>query len=321
LESRLMDATFRQIQVFETAARHLSFSRAARELHMTQPGVSTHLRQLERHIGLPLFEQVGKKIFLTSAGLEMLRYSRAIIQQLKETDTVFAELKAIHRGLLNVAVISAGDYFFPGLLAEFCRRHEGVTVRLTVNNRDEIVHQLLENTTDISVLLRPPDSADIVAVGFAPQPHLIVAPPNHPLAGRKRIPIEALAEESFIVRERGSDTRQAMDEMLAERGMKFRIAMEIRSTETIKQAVIAGMGVSFLSTHTVGDELDLGRLIVLDVEGFPVMRKWHIVHHKSKRLPPVATAFKEFLIQEGASQIIRLVGRHGHDSDTCEESS
>jgi DNA-binding transcriptional LysR family regulator len=308
-----MDATFRQIQVFETVARHMSFSRAARELHMSQPGVSTHLKQLERSTGLPLFEQVGRKIFLTSAGMEMLRYSRVIIQQLKETDTAFAELKAIQRGLLNVAVISAGDYFFPGLLAEFCKRHEGVTIRLTVNNRDEIVRQLLENTTDLSVLLRPPDSPDIVAEAFAPQPHLIVAPPNHPLAGCKHIPIGELANESFIVRERGSDTRLAMDETLAETRAKFKITMEIRSTETIKQAVAAGMGVSFVSAHTVGDELSLGRLVVLDVEGFPVMRKWHIVHHKSKRLPPVATAFKEFLLQEGAEQIIRLVGHCGYE--------
>jgi LysR family transcriptional regulator, low CO2-responsive transcriptional regulator len=314
----VLDATFRQIQVFETVARLLSFSRAARELHMSQPGVSTHLRQLERHTGLPLFEQVGKKIFLTSAGLEMLRYSRVIIQQLKETGTAFEELKAVHRGLLNVAVISAGDYFFPGLLAEFCRRHEGVTVRLTVNNRDEIVRQLLENTTDLSVLLRPPDSPDIVAEPFAPQPHLIVAPPRHPLADRKRIPIAELANESFIVRERGSDTRMAMDETLAETRAKFKITMEIRSTETIKQAVIAGMGLSFVSAHTVGDELNLGRLVVLDVDGFPVMREWHIVHHKSKRLPPVATAFKEFLLAEGAAQIIRLVGCYGHEKIPCE---
>jgi LysR family transcriptional regulator, low CO2-responsive transcriptional regulator len=316
-----MDATFRQIQVFETVARHLSFSRAAQELHISQPGVSTHLRQLEMCAGLPLFEQVGRKIFLTSAGLEMLRYSRVIIQQLKETDTAFAELKAIHRGVLNVAVISAGDYFFPGLLAEFCKRHKGVTVRLMVSNRDEIVRLFSENTTDLSVLLRPPDHSDIVAEAFAPQPHVIIAPPQHPLAGRKRIPLSALTNESFIVRERGSDTRLAMDEVLAETHTKFKITMEIRSTETIKQAVIAGMGVSFLSTHTVGLELDLGRLVVLDVEGFPAMRAWHIVHHKSKRLPPVATAFKEFLLKEGAELIERLVGNHDYRAKTSEGTS
>jgi DNA-binding transcriptional LysR family regulator len=316
-----MDATIRQIQVFETVARHLSFSRAARELHISQPGVSTHLRQLETITGLPLFEQVGRKVFLTSAGQEMLRHSRVIIQQLKETDTAFAELKAIHRGVLNVAVISAGDYFFPGLLAEFCKRHQGVTVRLVVSNRDEIVRLFLENTTDLSVLLRPPDNTDIVSEAFAPQPHVIIAPPQHPLAGCRSIPMSALAGESFIVRERGSDTRLAMDEVLAETRTRFKITMEISSTETIKQAVIAGMGVSFLSAHTVGDELDLGRLVVLDVEGFPVMREWHIVHHKSKRLPPVATAFKEFLLQEGAEQIDRLVGRRGRMAKASEEPS
>jgi LysR family transcriptional regulator, low CO2-responsive transcriptional regulator len=306
---RMKDATFRQIEVFETVARHLSYSRAAEELHMSQPGVSIHLRQLERHTGVPLFEQVGKKVFLTSAGHEILRYSRTIIKHLKETNQALAEIKEVRRGRLNVAVISAGDYFFPGLLAEFCRRHDGVTVRLTVSNREETVRQVVENTTDLSVLLHPPENPDMVAEAFAPQPHVIIAPPEHPLAPLINISMHALEDEPFIVREQGSDTRLAMDELLAESRIKFNITMEIRSTETIKHAVIAGMGLSFLSAHTVGQELELGQLAVLDVEGFPVMRKWHIVHHKNKRLPPVALAFKEFLLQEGAAQIERLVGR------------
>ena len=301
--------TFRQVKVFETVARHLNYSRAAAELRMSQPGVSSHVRQLERHSGLPLFEQVGKKIFLTSAGHELLRYSRAILQQLKEADEALAALKGVRGGRLNIAVISAGDYFFPGLLAEFCRRHESVTVQLAVNNREEIVRQLAENTTDLTVLLRPPGNPDIVAEAFAPQPHVIIAPPGHALVRKRRIPLQALAQEAFIVREQGSDTRLAMDELLAESRVRFNIAMEIRSTETIKQAVIAGMGISFLSAHTIGLELELGRLAVLDVEGFPVMREWHVAHHKSKRLPPVAVAFKEFLLQEGAALIERLVGR------------
>jgi len=302
------NATFRQVKVFEAVARHLNYSRAAEELRMSQPGVSLHVKQLERHAGLPLFEQLGKKIHLTSAGHEMLRYSRAIIQQLKEADEALAALKGIRGGLLNIAVISAGDYFFPGLLAEFCRRHENVTVRLTVNNREEILHQLTENTTDLTVLLRPPENPDIVAEAFAPQPHVIIAAPEHWLARKRHIPLQALVKEAFIVRERGSDTRLAMEELLAECRVKFNVTMEIKSTETIKQAVIAGMGISFLSAHTLGTELELGRLSVLDVEGFPLMRKWHIVHHKNKRLPAVAVAFKEFLLQEGAALIERLVG-------------
>jgi len=302
-------ATFRQVRVFATVARHLNYSRAAQELRMSQPGVSNHVKQLERHAGLPLFEQMGRKIYLTTAGHEMLRYSRAIIQQFKEADEALAALKGIRGGRLNIAVISAGDYFFPGLLAEFCRRHDSVTVRLSVNNREEIVRQLTENTTDLTVLLRPPENTDMVAEAFAPQPHVIIAAPAHGLVRKRHISLPTLANEAFIVRERGSDTRLAMEELLAESGVKFNVTMEIKSTETIKQAVIAGMGISFLSAHTIGRELELGRLAVLDVEGFPVMRKWHIVHHRNKRLPPVAVAFKEFLLQEGAALIERLVGR------------
>ena len=305
----MKNATFRQVKVFEAVARHLNYSRAAEELRMSQPGVSIHVRQLERHAGLPLFEQLGKRIYLTSAGREMLRYSRALIEQLKEADDALAALKGVSGGLLNIAVISAGDYFFPGLLAEFCRRHEDVTVQLTVDNREEVLHRLGENTIDLAVLLRPPEHPEMVAEAFAPQPHVIIAAPEHRLARKRHVSLQELAHEAFIVRERGSDTRLAMEELLAEFRVKFNVTMEIKSTETIKQAVIAGMGVSFLSAHTIGLELELGRLSVLDVEGFPVMRKWHIVHHKNKRLPAVAAAFKEFLLQEGAALIERLVGR------------
>ena len=305
----MKNVTFRQVEVFEAVARHLNYSRAAKELRMSQPGVSNHVKHLEGHAGLPLFEQLGKKIYLTSAGHEMLRCSRAIIRQLREADEGIAALRGMRGGRLNIAVISAGDYFFPGLLAEFCRRHENVTVRLTVNNREEIVRQLAENTTDLTMLLRPPENLDTVAEAFAPQPHVIIAAPEHGLVRKRHISLQGLANEAFIVREQGSDTRLAMEELLAEFRVKFNITMEIKSTETIKQAVIAGMGISFLSAHTIGRELGLGQLSVLDVEGFPVMRKWHIVHHKNKRLPPVAVAFKEFLLLEGAALIERLVGR------------
>jgi DNA-binding transcriptional LysR family regulator len=305
----MQNATFRQVRVFEAVARHLSYSRAAKELRMSQPGVSSHVRQLEVQAGAPLFEQLGKKVYLTSAGQEMLRCARAILRQLTETEEALAAQRGIRGGRLDIAVISAGDYFFPGLLAEFCRRHERVSVRLTVNNREEIVRQLAENTTDLTVLLRPPENPDMLAEAFAPQPHVIIAAPDHELAGKRRIPLQALAKEAFIVREQGSDTRIAMEELLAESRVRFNVTMEIKSTETIKQAVIAGMGVSFLSAHTIGQEIELGRLAVLDVEGFPVLRKWHIVHHRNKRLPPVAVAFKEFLLQEGAALIERLVGR------------
>lgn len=299
----MRNATLRQLKIFETVARRLSFSRAAEELYLTQPAVSTQVKQLEEHAGLPLFEQLGKKIYLTPAGNEMLHYSRAILEQFREADDAMARLKGISGGTLNVAVISAGDYFFPRLLAAFTKRNTDVRLNLAVHNREELLHQLTDNLTDLAVMVRPPKDMDTANVSFAPHPYVIVAPPDHPLVGKSDIPLEALAEEPFIVREKGSDTWNSMEEGFAGRLPNLNIAMEITSTETIKQAVIAGMGISFLSAHTISMELQVGKLAVLDVAGFPVMLNWFVVHRNNKRLPPVALAFKEFLIEEGAAQI------------------
>ncbi|WP_159836232.1 LysR family transcriptional regulator [Burkholderia sp. 8Y] len=301
--SVLRNATLRQLKIFETVARRLSFSRAAEELYLTQPAVSTQVKQLEEHAGLPLFEQLGKKIYLTPAGNEMLHYSRAILEQFREADDAMARLKGISGGTLNVAVISAGDYFFPRLLAEFTKRNTDVRLNLAVHNREELLHQLSDNLTDLAVMVRPPRDMDTVNVSFAPHPYVIVAPPDHPLVGQANIPLETLADEPFIVRERGSDTWNSMEEGFAGRLTNLNVAMEITSTETIKQAVIAGMGLSFLSAHTISMELQVGKLAVLDIEGFPVMLNWFVVHRNNKRLPPVALAFKQFLIEEGAAQI------------------
>ncbi|MDN4573384.1 LysR family transcriptional regulator [Pandoraea cepalis] len=296
-------ATLRQLKVFEAVARHLSFSRAAEELHLTQPAVSTQVKQLESHVGLPLFEQLGKKVFLTPAGAEMLHYSRAIIALFRETEEAMDHLKGITGGKLNVAVISAGDYFFPRLLAAFTARHPGVTLNLTVHNREELLHQLTENLTDLAVMVRPPPEIDTINEAFAPHPYVIVAPPDHPLASQRQIPFSRLTEEPFISRERGSDTWNSLQDAFGQRTQRLKITMEIASTETIKQAVVAGMGISFLSAHTVGMELQTGQLTVLDVQGFPAWQSWYVVHRRSKRLPPVALAFREFLLAEGAALI------------------
>ncbi|MDR5829069.1 LysR family transcriptional regulator [Caballeronia sp. LP006] len=299
----MRNATLRQLKIFETVARRLSFSRAAEELYLTQPAVSTQVKQLEEHAGMPLFEQLGKKIYLTTAGNEMLHHSRAILEQFREADDAMARLKGVSGGTLNVAVISAGDYFFPRLLAAFTKRNTDVRLNLAVHNREELLHQLTDNLTDLAVMVRPPRDMDTVNISFAPHPYVIVAPPDHPLVGLKDVPLEALADEPFIVRERGSDTWNSMEEGFAGRLANLNVAMEITSTETIKQAVIAGMGVSFLSAHTISMELQVGKLAVLDIKGFPVMLNWFVVHRNNKRLPPVALAFKQFLVDEGAAQI------------------
>jgi DNA-binding transcriptional LysR family regulator len=300
-------ATLRQLKVFEAVARHLSFSRAAEELHLTQPAVSTQIRKLEEHAENPLFEQFGKKIFLTPAGSELLQISRAIIQQFEAAEIAMTQFKGVSGGKLNVGVISAGDYFFPRLLVEFASRHRGVTLNFTVHNRDGLLTHINDNLTDLAVMVRPPTDLDTVNQPFAPHPYVIVAALNHPLVGQSSIPVSTLMREPFVVRERGSDTWHSMEEGFGDDLRDINIAMEIRSTETIKQAVIAGMGVSFLSAHTISQEMKSGSLRVLDVQGFPLMLHWYVVHKRTKRLPPVAQAFKDFLLSDGAALISQVV--------------
>lgn len=304
----LKNATLRQLKVFETVARHLSFSRAAEELHLTQPAVSLQVKKLEDHAGLPLFEQFGKKIHLTPAGVEMLHSSRIIIQQFKEVAQTMAQFKGISSGTLNVAVISAGDYFFPRLLVEFAKRHAGVTLNFDVCNREELLSQLNDNLTDLAIMVRPPLGLDTVNEPLAPHPYVVVAAAEHPLAHQKNIALSRLAKEQFLVREKGSDTRQSMEEGFGVHMAGLNIAMEIKSTETIKQAVIAGMGVSFLSAHTISRELEAGSLCMLDVVGFPLMLHWYVVHRENKRLTPVARAFKDFLTSDGVALIEQTIG-------------
>ncbi|MEO7640119.1 MAG: LysR family transcriptional regulator [Ramlibacter sp.] len=304
----MKNATLRQLKVFEAVARHLSFSRAAEELHLTQPAVSTQVKKLQDHAGLALFEQLGKKIHLTPAGAEMLHSSRVIIQQFKEVEEAMTQFKGVSGGRLNVAVISAGDYFFPRLLVDFARRHTGVTLNFNVCNREELLGQMTDNLTDLAVMVRPPLDMDTVNEPFAPHPYVIVAAPDHPLAARKRIPVSRLAREPFVVREKGSDTWNSMEQGFGGHLADLNIAMEIKSTETIKQAVMAGMGVSFLSAHTISRELRAGSLAVLDVQGFPLMLHWYVVHRRNKRLPPVAQAFRNYLLDDGAALIEQTIG-------------
>lgn len=303
----MKNATLRQLKVFETVARLSSFSRAAEELHLTQPAVSTQVKKLEQHAGLPLFEQLGKKIYLTAAGTELVHHSRVIIRQFQEAEAAMGQFKGVAGGTLHVAVISAGDYFFPRLLVEFARRHPGVTLDLAVHNREELLVHLADNLTDLAVMVRPPQDADTLDEAFAPHPYVIVAPRGHALAGQERVALSRLVREPFVVREKGSDTWQSMAAGLGRHLAKLNVAMEIKSTETIKQAVIAGMGVAFLSAHTVSRELRDGSLVALDVQGFPLMLRWYLVHRRSKRLPPVAQAFRAFLLADGARLIDEIV--------------
>ena len=300
-------ATLRQLKVFEAVARHLSFSRAAEELHLTQPAVSTQIKKLEDHAGLALFEQLGKRVYLTPAGEQLLDIARGIIHQFALAESAMNQFKGVSGGVLNVAVISAGDYFFPRVLVDFAGRHPGVTLNLSVHNRADLLTHLADNLTDLAVMVRPPLDADTEQQAFAPHPYVIVAAASHPLAAEAAIPMARLLREPFIVREQGSDTWQSMVDGFGRHMARLKTAMQIKSTETIKQAVMAGMGIGFLSAHTIAQELRTGSLAVLDVQGFPLMLNWYVAHRRQKRLPPVAQAFKDFLLSEGAPLIERLM--------------
>ena len=295
----MRNATLRQLRVFESAARHLSLTRAAEELHLTAPAISIQVRQLEGHARAALFERAGRRLRLTQAGVEVLAHTREVLAHIRDAEEAVAELENLGRGLLDVAVINAGDHFFPWLVAAFRERHPGIRVRITVQNRDELLDRLSAHETDLAVMSHPPSEAGFDARAFAPHPHVIAAAPAHPLASRRRIALSRLADEPLLTREPGSATRLAMDQAFAERRFQPRVDMEIASNETIKQAVAAGLGLGFLSAHAVRREVELGPLAVLDVQGFPVMRQWFVVRRAERRLPRIAEAFAAFLAERG----------------------
>ncbi|MBI5107508.1 MAG: LysR family transcriptional regulator [Rhodocyclales bacterium] len=306
----MKNVTLRQLKIFEAVARHLSFSRAAEELHLTQPAVSMQVQALEDQAGLPLTEQAGKKVRLTAAGEEVARQARRIAEQLREAGEALAALKGVEAGRLKIGVVSTAKYFAPSLLAEFRRRHPGVEIQLTVNNRGTIVRLLAENEIDLAIMGTPPGEFETVAKAFADHPLVFIAAPDHRLAQKRRIDPQQLGEETLLIREPGSGTRGALERYLVEHGVIADSIMELGSNETIKQAVMAGLGISFISEHTIGLERSVGRLVKLNVSGTPVNRQWRLVHRTDKRLMPAATAFVDFMNSEGSRLIEEQIGRH-----------
>jgi DNA-binding transcriptional LysR family regulator len=294
----MLHFTLRQLQVFEKVASHLNYSHAAKELYLSQPAVSMQIKQLEGHIGLPLFEQMGKKIYLTDAGRELYQYSRAITQQLAEMEAVISEMKGLDQGKITLSVVNTANYFTPQLLAKFCRRHPNINITLHVANRDAVLQHLADNDTDLAIMGQPPDGLGISAEKFLDNPLVVIAAPDHPLTRLKRVNFSRLAKETFLSRERGSGTRSAMERIFADNHVQPRVSMEMETNEAIKQAVQAGMGLGILSKHSIELELETKRLVILDVEHFPLVRHWFVAHRTSKRLSSAALAFKQFLLED-----------------------
>ena len=300
-----MHLTLRQIEVFNAVARHQNYTRAAEELHLSQPAVSMQVRQLEEGIGLPLFEQVGKQIHLTDAGEQMYAYGRNIVSLLAEAEGVFEAIKGVEHGNLTISVATTASHFATRLLAEFTKQHAGITISLDVTNREALRKQLENNEPDLVIMGQPPKGVDVEAAAFMENPLVMIAPANHALIGQKKIPLSHFANESFVVRELGSGTRGATQRFFDEHGVPFNTGIEMTSNEAIRQAVEAGLGLGIVSIHTLELELETGRLDILDVEDFPIIRHWYVLQRKGKRLSPAAQAFKEFVLNQ-AAQFIRL---------------
>jgi DNA-binding transcriptional LysR family regulator len=290
--------TLRQLDTFAEVARHASVSAAAQALHVTQPAVSMQLRQLEQAVGVPLVQPVGRGIELTPAGEEFERLARAALAPLKDLDDAFSERRNLRRGSVDLAVVSTAKYFIPMLLVAFRRKVPGIDIKLRLENREGVLGLLERSETDLIVMGRAPENIPCVARAFATNPMGIVAAPSHPLSRRRRAPLALLKGQEFVVRESGSGTRAAMERLFAQHRVKPQIVMEMPSNETIKQAVMAGMGLAFLSLRTVRHEIASGRLVLLDIQGLPLMRHWFVTHRENKRLAPPALAFEAFLVNE-----------------------
>lgn len=302
----MLPLSLRQLQVFESVARHLNHSRAAAELFLSQPAVSMQIKQAEQTIGMPLFEQVGKKLFLTEAGREMLHYSRSIVLLMQEMETVFGEMKGLEHGHLNIAVVSTANYFMPQLLAKFIQAHPKIKVSLSVANRDAVIKQLEDNSADLAIMGQPPEGTDMVAEPFMENPLVVIAAPTHPLSLVTHIQAKQLVKETFLLREQGSGTRGVVERFFASHKLPLPAHMAMDTNEAIKQSVQAGMGIGIISSHGIELELETKRLVVLDVDHFPIVRHWYIVHRKDKRASVAAQELARFLAEESQNRTSSL---------------
>jgi DNA-binding transcriptional LysR family regulator len=296
----MKNATLRQLRVFASVARHLSFVRASEELKLTPPAVSMQVKELEAEVGMPLFDRTSRQVSLTMVGEYVLAHTRRVLAAMRDAEDLVARFRGLQTGPLDVGMVSTAKYFLPRLLARFRQEHPGIEIRLQVaNNREEIVSLMQQGDIELAIMGRPPKGWPSRAEPFAMHPHVLVTAIDHPFTRLEAVPASALADEGFIVREPGSGTRAALDEYMHAHQMTARVAMQMSSNEAIKQAVMAGMGVALLSLHTVGLELDHHLIAVPETEGLPVMRRWHVVNNLAKTLSPAAEAFRYFILERG----------------------
>nr|WP_287127469.1 LysR family transcriptional regulator [Candidatus Cyanaurora vandensis] len=291
--------TLHQLQLFRAVAKHLSYTRAAEELFLAQPTVSIQIKQLTKVVGLPLFEQIGKRLYLTSAGRELSETCESIFERLSHFQISIADLQGLKKGRLKLAMGTTAKYFAPRLLGPFCQRYPQIEVSLKLSNRERVIERMTQNADDIYILAHPPENLEVEARPFLKDALVVLAPRDHPLALKRNIPVACLAHEPFLIREVGSGTRMIVQRFFEDHNVPLTVKMEIGSNEAIKQAIIGGLGISVLSQHCLALEGATGQLAILDVQGFPLERHWHVVYPQGKSLSVLARTFLDYLFTEG----------------------
>lgn len=294
----MIPATLHQLKVFETVARNGSFTRAAEELLITQPTVSSQVKQLTKSVGLPLFEQIGKRLYLTDAGQELLLTCQDIFEKLNNFEIKIADIKGTKQGQLNLAVITTAKYFVPRLLGSFCQKYPGIDVALKVTNHKEIQQRMLANKDDLYVVSNPSHDIDLTSQPFLNNPLVVVGRKDHPLANKKNIGLQELNDQSFIMREQGSGTRESILKLFADNDLSVKVKLELGSNEAIKQAIYGGLGISILSEHCLISEGISGELTILDFKHFPLKRRWFVSYLAGKKLSVIAETFLDYLLEE-----------------------
>jgi DNA-binding transcriptional LysR family regulator len=315
----MRNVTLKQLRTFAALLKAGSVTGAAQSLNITPPAVTLQMQLLQEQAGLPLIERTSSGTTPTDAGREVLTAAKRIAAVLAECEAGLAELVGSRRGSASVGIVSTAKYFAPRALAAFARRHPAISLHLTVGNRSEIIAGLRQLDFDIAIMGRPPEELEVEATVIGENPHVIIAPPEHPLAGRRRIDPALMAGETLMVREPGSGTRGLMERFFAETGISPKHGMQMSSNETIKQAVMAGLGIAFISGHTIEAEIASGRLTMLDIVGLPIIRQWMIVHLKQRRLMPAVKTLCQFLIEHGEQFLpTPRTGFQGIDKDFSE---
>lgn len=298
----LRHATLHQLKIFTVLARYLNMTRAAGELHMTPAALSIQVKQLSETVGVPLHEQIGKRLFLTDAGRLVDAASRDIFERLEQLAVALSEDQALERGHLKLSIITTAKYFAPHLLGAFCKQHPGIEAALEVINRDQILERLKQNLDDLYIMGQAPEDLNVIAHPFMENPLVVLAPADHPLASERDIDPVRLAHEPFIMREPGSGTRLTTERFFEKHGVRLTIRITLGSNEAVKQTVVAGLGLAVLSRHSLALDTASGAFAVLDVRGFPLLRQWYAVYPSGKRLSTVTRAFLDYIATEGASK-------------------